>query len=362
MAAAHLGYYFAKYLNEIGVESHLILKESHLYEWEKLNPGRSPKDEPLITIISEKKYEPSPIRKLREIKEVRKYDLVLSIAAGGLWYLPDLRKPYAAYSTGADMTELAKGVGYKGRQVTQARKFFKNAKLVFYPPEKTGFEMIQELSLINTVPWRQVFDIVLWSQEKSGKKDKFLNIFNPSSQQWIEKFPGQRLKRNDIFFNGFKIFLDTGGKGKAYYVNRGQNLDDTKELIEKLGLSGFTEACDELDTPFERKQRMKKMDVVVDQFGEGMYGLITLEAMAMQIPVITDFAEQSSKTIFSEKEVPPPILNASTPEQISEHLHELLDLEKYDSISKKSRNWIDEYHEPKKLVQWYWDYITKHLE
>jgi len=362
MASTHLGYYFTKYFNQIGINANLILKESYLSEWVENNPGKNPKDDPLITIIPEKKGEPKFVKKLREINEIRKYDYVLSIAAGGLWYLPSLRKPYIAYSTGADLGELAAGIGYKGKQVNQTRKFFKKAKLVFYGPEKSTIKMIDELKIKTSIPWRQVFDMEFWTQEKNEKKGNFLNIFNPSNQQWIEKFPNQRSKGNDIFFKGFKKFLDTGGKGKAFYVKRGQNLKDTEELIKKLDLEEHTEILDQLDSPYERKERMKKMDVVADQFGEDLYGLITLESLSMKIPVITEFSKEKGNMIFLENEKPPPILNANTAEQISEKLHNLSNFKQYNLISEESRNWNKKYHEPKKLVKWYWNHIIKNIK
>ena len=363
IAAAHLGFYFAKYFNEIGLNATLIIKESHLHEWRRLNPGEDPYKNKLIKIIPYKKYENKFVRQLREISEIRKYDVVISIAAAGMWYLPFLKKPYIAYATGADLVELSGGKGYSGYQVKQAQRFFKNAKLVFYGPENAAIEMIKKLRLKNTIPWRQIIDIEFWStKHNSNENAKTLKIFNPSAQQWIHKFPGQRLKSNDVFFRGFRLFLDNGGNGIAYYVKRGQNVKETEKLLTDLKLTDKVVALEPLEYPLERKERLEKMDIIADQFGEGIYGLIALEAMSLGKPVLTFFSKNAAKITFSTDEDVPPILNCSTPEEIANHLKQMEVLQNRLKKSYESRKWIEKYHEPRGLVKWYWNNIEKYLK
>ena len=360
MAVAHLGFYFAKYFNEIGLNATLIIKESHLHEWRRLNPEEDPYKNRLIKIIPHKKYENKFIRQLREISQIRHFDIVLSIAAAGMWYLPTLKKPYVAYATGADLGELAAGKGYSGFQVKQAQKFFKNAKLVFFGAETAHLEMIKRLELRKTIPWRQIIDTKFWGpNDKKIEDNESLLILNPSGQQWIPKFKGQRLKGNDIFFKGFALFLEQGGKGKAFYVRRGQNVVETKGLVKKLNLSENVIELEQLKTPLERKKRIEEMDVIADQFSEGMFGLIALESMSMGKPVLAYVSDSASKLIYPEEK--PPILNASNPEEVAQQLHQLLDQKNRLEISKNSRKWIEDYHDPIKLAKWYWENIKKNL-
>ena len=363
LASGNLGYYFAKYLTKIGLNATLIIKETHLHEWRGLNPEEDPYTNKIIKVIPYKKSENKIARQLREIFEIRKYDFVISIGGAGMWYLPFLKKPYIAYATGADLVELAGGQGYSGYQVKQAQRFFKKAKLVFYGPENVAIEAIKKLGLKKTIPWRQIIDIEFCSTENNNdEKDKTLKIFNPSSQHWIPKFPGQRLKSNDIFFKGFSLFLDNGGDGIAYYVKRGQNFKETEKLLFELKITDKVIALEPEEDPFERKKRVEKMDIVADQFGEGIYGLIALEAMSLGKPVLTFFSKEAAKITFSEDEDLPPFLNCSTPEEIASHLTKMQVMENRLKKSIESRKWIEKYHDPIILIKWYWKNIEKCLE
>jgi len=220
--------------------------------------------------------------------------------------------------------------------------------------------MIKRLELRKTIPWRQIIDIKFWGPNDKKIEDKeSLLILNPSGQQWVPKFKGQRLKGNDVFFKGFALFLEQGGKGKAFYVRRGQNVVETKGLVKKLNLSENVIELEQLKTPLERKKRIEEMDVIADQFSEGMFGLIALESMSMGKPVLAYVSDSASKLIYPEEK--PPILNASNPEEVAQHLHQLLDQKNRLEISKNSRKWIEDYHDPIKLAKWYWENIKKNL-
>jgi len=222
--------------------------------------------------------------------------------------------------------------------------------------------MIKKLRLKNTIPWRQIVDIDFWKNPIIKKKeDTVLNIFHSTNLIWIPRFEGQRLKSNDVVFKGFRKFLDEGGKGKLFFRNRGQNIKETKELIKDLQLQSFVEELSDSPNREEQKTVMGKMDIVVDQFGVGNFGLIVLEAMSMGKPVIVYFPDEAAKLSYPEPEKIPPVLNASSPDEVAKHLLMMLDVKKLYEQSMKSREWVNEYHKPKILAKWYLQKISEYV-
>ena len=345
----------AFHFSNLGIRANLIIKESYLDKWRRLHSGIDPYSDKILNIIPEKSSKNRILRNIREALNARKFDMIFSIGLGGLWYLPYIRKPYVSYATGADLTELADGKGYSGIQVKQAKKVFRNAKLVFYSVEKGHQKMIKKLNLKNTVPWRQFIDTNFWkmSIESQRNDDGILKIFHPTSLDWIPKFEGQRLKSNDILFRGFKKFLDDGGRGKLFFRKRGQNVRETESLVQELDLEKHVELLPDSQDREEQKRVMTKMDLVADQFGVGNFGLIALEAMSLGKPVITFLPEDAAKLSYPPPDEPPPILNASTPDEIAHKLMELQNRKILYKYSVESRKWIEKHHEESVLAKWY---------
>lgn len=359
LASTNLGYEMAVHFSKAGVKSQLIIKDSHLDEWKKLHPKLDPYKDPILRVVKDKS---SILRTLTEIKIAREFDLIFSIGLGGLWFLPHIGKPFISYATGADLTELTGGIGYSGIQVKQAKKIFKKAKLVFYSVEKSHIEMIQKLRLKNAIPWKQFIDIDFWENSiKQKKEEETLKIFHPTSLNWIPKYKDQRIKSNDIVFKGFRKFLDYGGRGKLFFRNRGPDVKETKELINDLKLQSFVEELPDSPNREEQKEIMAEMDIVIDQFGVGNFGLIALEAMSMGKPVIVYFPKEAAKMSYPEPEKIPPVLNALSSDQVANHLLTMSDTKKLYEQSKKSREWINEYHKPEILAKWYLEKIFKYV-
>lgn len=362
---ANVGHKFAYFLNQVGVNSKLILHENQLNYWKQFNPNLDPNSCNTLQIIRNHKLAGKITRKLSEIQILKKYDLIISVALGGLWSLSLTKKPYVSYANGSDLRELAAGLGYRGLQVRQARKVFQNANLVFHSPDTDHVKMLKELGLTKTIPWRQFVDTAFWKpSEKPFKRtqNEGISIFHPANLLWIPKFKGQSLKGNDLLFKGFRLFLDKGGIGKLYYLQRGQNIKETDVLVKNLNLQKHCKAIDGSLNPNQLKSKMEKMDIVVDQFSPYRgFGLISLEAMSMGKPVMVGFSDEMIKLAYSSTSQPPPILQAFTPDEIAKQLQLAQESSYLGKIALASRRWIEKYHDPIKLAEWYLDNIKKYV-
>jgi glycosyltransferase involved in cell wall biosynthesis len=86
---------------------------------------------------------------------------------------------------------------------------------------------------------------------------------------------------------------------------------------------------------------IQSADVVVGQFSLGALGLSELQAMSCAKPVICSFLHQDAYPI------PPPLCQASTPEEVDNHLERLFQQPDVGAmLGRKAREWICSYHSP----------------
>lgn len=361
---ANVGYNLAFNLSNIGIDAKLILHKHEISKWKQLNPNTNLNSTNILEIIPKTTLDNKFIRRVSEILFLNKYNLIISVALGGIWSLPFIQKPIVCYATGSDLRELAAGIGYKGLQVFLAKKVFKKAKLVFYSPDLGHVEMIDKLRIKNAIPWKQFVNTDFWKPNLQIQKRNSigLKIFHPTALNWIPKTPGQSLKCNNLLFEGFRLFLDMGGHGMLYYLKRGQNIEETTKLIEKLDLKQFCVAIGENLDMNQLKFEMFNADVIVDQFHPGGgFGLISLEAMSLGKPVIVGLTDKMMQLAYPPPLESPPVLQAFSKEEIAHKLFNLQDVSTLNKIGASSRNWMLDNHEPVKLSHWYLDKIKTAL-
>lgn len=362
---ANVGYNITTYLSDIGIDAKLILHPHEILKWKQLNPNINYNSINTLEIIPKTVLDNKFTRRISEILFLNRYDVIISVAIGGIWSLPFIRKPVVCYATGSDLRELAAGIGYKGLQVFLAKRAFKQAKLVFYSPDLGHIEMIDKLHLKHVIPWKQFVNTDFWKLDLQIQKRSSvgLKIFHPTALTWIPKFPGQSLKCNNLLFEGFRLFLDRGGIGTLHYLKRGQNISETEALIDKLDLKQFCFAVGENLNMKQLKSKMLNADVIVDQFHPGGgFGLITLEAMALGKPVIVGLTDDMMKLAYPPPSESPPIIQAFSKDEIANQLLSLQDVIILKEKGTSSRNWILNNHEPVKLAHWYMREIKKVLD
>ncbi len=98
-------------------------------------------------------------------------------------------------------------------------------------------------------------------------------------------------------------------------------------------------------SPFEVANLIRSADVIVGQVALGALGLSELQAMSCAKPVIASFR-------FGEAySVPPPICQATSAEEVDEHLEYLfLHSEEAEVLGQRSRTWVIQHHDYRTLV------------
>lgn len=302
--------------------------------------------------------------------EARKYDVLISICSNGKEFLPFSKIKYISYATGSDLRELAVGKIDSRISSKLAKMTFQKCNLLLYSCDHGQIKAINECNINSPqIPWRQTVDIDYWSKPKTGKYSKEiskfdgLKIFHPSNLIWKETFPGQSLKQNDLYFRGFKEFLDYGGIGHTFYLQRGQNIKETEELIRTLNIE---KNCTPISTSLNREELREIMhatDIISDQFSDLEYfGLLALEAMSCAKPVLVRVSNELIKKAYPEMELTEsPFLKCSDVSDICNALQVLSEKNSLNNYSQKSFDWVSKYHSKKALLEWYSQHINNVL-
>jgi glycosyltransferase involved in cell wall biosynthesis len=150
-----------------------------------------------------------------------------------------------------------------------------------------------------------------------------MRVFNGARIIWNRPLPPGFSdlddKGTDVLVKGFAAYLGRGGEGELRLVNKGYDVERTRQLIAELGIGEDVEWLDELPlTAFY--EEVEKADVVCDQFGTSMPGMVALDAMAMGRVVLSNFRLEHMGPYYPP---PHPFLQAATPDEVCEALWSL---------------------------------------
>jgi glycosyltransferase involved in cell wall biosynthesis len=167
------------------------------------------------------------------------------------------------------------------------------------------------------------------------KYDTDLIFYNPARQDW-------HWKGSDKMIKAFGRFVkEENSKAHLLLAEWGVNIEDSKALISKLGISKNVDFL-----PALGKSRLVKYynasDIILDSFNHTdfsfeAFGTLTLEALACGKPVITDCILERLQEHFPGEV---PIANAKSTEQIFNRMVELGDEKERVDVGLKSREWI----------------------
>lgn len=173
------------------------------------------------------------------------------------------------------------------------------------------------------------------------KKDKVM-IFNPTRFLWKEPLPNYygswENKRNDIMMYGLALFYKkTNQRLDIHFVEKGNDVEISKKLIESLGIS------DQVTWHKEMSQEAifkfyEQSDINFEQLGNHWVGGAGLDAMLVGRPVIGNGRCDIIENLCGERF---PICQAETPEEVCKWLELLVNnFSLREDIGKKSREFV----------------------
>lgn len=335
----NFAYLFVKKLRHDGIDSELLMNT---------NPHVS--SDPLLYDQSLNNKYPEWIRfydtskklwPLHIIKTMREnYDLIHSYVELPIFAYLSNRK-FIATSQGSDLRRLAFSSSMKGFLL---RRAYKKAKAIVCPTVGC-FPLLSKLKLENGIFIPSIVDLKKFSPEINQKisNEKF-TIFHPTSQIWD-------IKGNDKLLRGFKKFIVKFPKSRLIIVDHNIDAEKTKSLVKDLHLEKVVSYVKGPLNVNNLKKYYNNSDVVADQFLATDLGGIGREVLSMKKPLLTSCWTEKYNEAFGSS---PPIVNASTPEEIATQLELLTDQNFRQKIAQEGYNWMHKNFNP--------DIVSKKLQ
>ncbi|MGH1371016.1 MAG: glycosyltransferase [Cellvibrionaceae bacterium] len=171
---------------------------------------------------------------------------------------------------------------------------------------------------------RELFDV----------PDDTLVMFAPARQNWA-------VKGNDKYFRAIQQCVRKGMNVKLVIPGWGQEVDKSKSYCNELGISEYVQWV----RPVSEGGLIKyfgSVDIVLDQYELGVFGLITPKALSCGAVVITSYDKLLNDWCFDEH---PPLKAASSDQDIFENIAELyFDRSLLRRTAEESRQWVIKEH------------------
>lgn len=259
---------------------------------------------------------------------LRDYDLIVGhapFAKIAKLYRTLYRKPYIIFDAGWIRYLPLNKKGY-----ASARKGYREAAMILYTNVDTESMFIeQEYPKLAYTPF--AIDTDTYSPSRSRTPDT-PTFFHPSRHDWPEK-------GNDRLLRGFAKYVQRNQKAKLVTVEWYQSVEDlqqSKQLVAELGIQENVTWV-----PVMPKGKLieyyQKSTAIFDQFLFGAFGTTAPEALSCGKPVVGYVEAKYWQKYHTE---PPPVLNASTADDIYNAMVKLEDPQLQDEQGRQGREWI----------------------
>ncbi|BCA54217.1 hypothetical protein W02_13570 [Nitrospira sp. KM1] len=155
-------------------------------------------------------------------------------------------------------------------------------------------------------------------------------------------------KGTDVLLSGFAEYVRRGGKGELTLIEKGQDVGSARHLIKELNIGARTRWLQEMPM-HEFYEAMSAADLVCDQFGSSVPGMVTTDAYALGRPVLCNFRNEIFAPYYPK---PFPGFTAVTKEDVAQHL---LAVEQnrasLEQMARESRDYAEQYLAPEKVAE-----------
>jgi glycosyltransferase involved in cell wall biosynthesis len=348
-ASANDGYAICKGLRKLGIDSDLIIERpSHVaslpqwedgdVEMERLGDPYNPNWDAFNWLAPEwirvwddrKSWYPysRTLRWSNLLLMLRHYDLVIGhapFAKIAQLYGTLYRKPFIIFDAG-----WIRYLPQNKRGYANARKGYRQAADILYTNVDTE-SMFDEQGYQRTTYTPFAIDTEKYAPSKSIPPN-VPTFFHPSRHDWIEK-------GNDRLIRAFAKYVKRNPNARLITVEWYQSkedLDASKRLISELDVQNNVTWV-----PVMPKNKLvehyQKCTAVFDQFAFGAFGTTAPEAMSCGKPVVGYMEPRYWQKHHAQS---PPVLNASTTDEIYDAMVELEDPQVREDHGTQGREWI----------------------
>jgi glycosyltransferase involved in cell wall biosynthesis len=161
-------------------------------------------------------------------------------------------------------------------------------------------------------------------------------------------FSNLDFKGTDILLKGYALYCQLGGTGELRLIKKGQDITAAAALAAELGIDERIVWLEEMTT-YQLHQEMVAADLICDQFGDALPGLVTTDAYALGRPVMANLRNDIFAQVYPQ---PFPGFNARTPNEVRDWLLACdSDRSLLSALGKSSRIYAEEFLSPQKSAE-----------
>lgn len=273
----------------------------------------------------------------------RHYDVVQTYATHPITALVADKKPYVAFEHGTlrtftmsdDPLHRLTALSYRMANHT----FITNGDCLAYA-KRLGIESYSPIiHPIDVEQHRRDYGTAIDDVRREIGGD--IILFCPTRHDWD-------IKGTDRFIRALPLIKKRVlGNVRLLLVDWGQQVDDSKHLLEELG-------CVD-DVVWRRSmcrvtmiKHIRAADIVFDQMVLPVFGSTAPQAISAGKPVIGSYVPNETRWLIPE---PAPILPAYSPQEVADAVVMALDPDWRREYEHRARHWVDTYHHPNVVIR-----------
>lgn len=294
-------------------------------------------------IVKRKKQNPAEYTTIEKY-----YDIIQGYGLGGKYPLIAQNPAWCAYEHGT-----IRDIPFEDTdQGKLCRNIYQTAPVVFI----TNSDCLEAAEKLN-IPSERIYPIphAFDSHKAAAFRKKWKKalsthsvptFFAPARHHWRNGFKTW-LKGNDQIIYAFSQLNRLGKEFKLIFVEWGQEVSLSKELIRDEGLEEKVQWVSPM-TKAELWKQYLQSDMIIDQLVLPALGSVGFETLSMGKPLISHIDELVLEKFFG---VPPPLINVKNAQDIVDACLPLFEnREFYKDLGEKASLWIDHYHSSERII------------
>lgn len=254
-------------------------------------------------------------------------------------------QPYCICSVGGDLQFDCGRLGDHGRAMRAA---FEGAHSIFVSNPVT-LAHCRRFGLTNAVYLPYPMDTNRYSPGECTSREDWKRRFGGDVFVLTTSRIDKGVKgHSDAYFEMLMRLAGLRPEVRFIFLGWGTDAEEFRRRVTSVGLEKRVIML----SPVGKKRLIdyyRSCDIVLDQFVYGYFGATALEAAAVGKPVVMKLREEQYRPLYNEDL--PPVFNASTPDEIQEHLLKLIDSYKLRvEVGKRTREWLVRNHGEQKTV------------
>ena len=251
------------------------------------------------------------------------------------------RRPYVAFSTGADLQEIAIESSIRGYLM---RRAFRKACSVYASYDSTSRANATNIGVTISRPF-----LMPWPLPERFVSFKVtegpVRVFMGSRQDWTDPRRAMVAKGNDRFIRAWARRIKDGWKSTLTIVEFGNDIEATRRLVSELEVDEYVRFIPLLNQT-ALQECVEKADLVADQFDQGTPGVLALQTMATGRALSIYWDLYSSLFAYS---VPPPVINGNNDETLYRGLCKCASRQDLQELGRRGHNWMKAHYDRNRI-------------